>query len=57
MFERFLKADHEELELRQELNALKIELSNAERWIERSKDTIEKIQNQLMDMEDRNGKF
>lgn len=52
MFNLFTKEDLQDLEIRQELSALKIEVANAERWIERAKDTIETIQNKLMDIED-----
>jgi hypothetical protein len=39
-------------DLKQELNVLKIEVRNCEKWMDYAKDTIEKIQNKLDDLED-----
>lgn len=39
-------------ELQHQLNALKMEIRNAENWIEKSKDTVDFIQDALFDAEE-----
>lgn len=39
-------------ELQHQLNALKMEIRNAENWIEKAKDTVDFIQDALFDAEE-----
>lgn len=48
-----LDQEMEILEMKRDLTSLKIELRNCEKWIDYAKETAERLQNKIMDWEDK----